>query len=596
MRFLHSGDLHFGAGRQLHPDYLKRQIRALRAVYAVAAQENVDCVVLAGDIFDNTNVRPPERDAFLKELLRVDKQGFTTLIVDGNHDEYFAGYCVEPSARILGADLIWRSAAEVRVGDELVGFDEHGAGHARKFRRATVQAKRMHKQACYRVITDRGEMIASERHGWLTRLTASGGVDGCRRWVQTRDLQPGMALAYLTDPWRVDESWDAGWLAGFYDGEGWINNSNVWLAQNPGALLGRAKRLLQEREFEFGERRQRKSSRCHCLWLRGERSTLRFLGMIRPQRLLLKSNDLWEGRSTCGPRTTAAAVKAVEYVGTRDVCALRTSTHTLISEGFLTHNSNIHFLRLLYEHKRFRHTIVAEGRPEWVTVAGQEFLLFPWHREAASALVKESRRHRTAPVVVLHLALKGAKADNGYRLPTGEELDPRVHACYLALGDLHLQQRPFKALPHMWYCGAPIQHDFGETLPKGCLIVDPREPTTPRFVPLEVRPRLITVQSLDEHRQADQHDLFRLIAHHAIEKNDRFPQNIVKIDYRFDVSSVKVLKRRARGQADEVTHSPLYGLEAVLREVAGLKGRALKLALKRGYSYFNTLARAGEGG
>ena len=349
MRFLHSADLHFGAGRQLHPDYLQRQIRAMRALYRVAERENVDCVVLAGDIFDNTNVRPPERDAFLRELLRIDHRGFTTLIVDGNHDEYFAGY------------------------------------------------------------------------------------------------------------------------------------------------------------------------------------------------------------------------------------------------------SNIRFLRLLYERKRFRHTVVAEGAPEWVTVAGQEFLLFPWRRDSAKTLVKESRRHRAAPVVVLHAALKGAKADNGYRLPTGDELDPRVHASYIALGDLHLMQCPIKRLPHMWYCGAPIQHDFGETLPKGCLIVDPTEPTAPRFVPLELQPRLITVRSLKEQRGADQHDLFRLIATHAIEKDENFPQNIVKIDYRFDASRVKVVKRHARGQADEVRQSPLYGLEAVLREVAGLTGRPLKLALKRGYSYMNTLARAGEG-
>jgi DNA repair exonuclease SbcCD nuclease subunit len=349
-KFVHSGDLHFGASRQLHPGYLRRQLHAMRAVYNVAERENADCVVWSGDIFDNTNVRPPERDAFLKELLRMDKRGFTTLIVDGNHDEYFAGY------------------------------------------------------------------------------------------------------------------------------------------------------------------------------------------------------------------------------------------------------SNIHFLRLLYEAHRFKHTIIAEGAPEWVTIAGQEFLLFPWHRDAAKTLVKESRRHRTPPVVVLHLALKGAKADNGYPLPTGEELDPRVHACYVALGDLHLCQRPIKAMPHMWYCGAPIQHDFGETLPKGCLVVEPTEPTKPRFVPLDLKPQLLTVRSLAEHRRAEQDNLFRLIAEHAIEKDERFPQNIVKIDYRFDASRVKVLKRRARGQADEIRHSPLYGLEAVLREVAGLHGRPLKLALTRGYRYFNTLARAGEGG
>jgi DNA repair exonuclease SbcCD nuclease subunit len=593
MKFVHAADLHFGAGRQVLPNYLRRQVHALRAIYHTATAHNVDCVVLAGDIFDRSNVAPPERDAFLKELLRADKRGFTTLIVDGNHDEYFAGYCVDPRTRILGADLIWRPAEEVRVGDELVGFDEHGAGRERKFRRAVVQAKRMRKQLCYRVITDRGEMVASELHGWLVRPEATGGRNGCRQWIHTRDLKPGMVLAYFADPWPRDDSWDAGWLAGFYDGEGWINNRNVWFAQNPGSILRRARSLLKSRGFEFGERQQRADSHCRCLWLCGEKAGLRLLGMIRPQRLLLKASNLWEGRSTWGPRTISATVKSVEYVGKRDVCALQTSTRTLISEGFLTHNSNIHFLRLLYEHKRFKNTVIAEGAPEWATVAGQEFLLFPWHRDAAKNLVKESRRHRKPPVVVLHLALKGAKADNGYRLPSGEELDPRVHARYIALGDLHLCHRPIKAMPYMWYCGAPIQHDFGETLPKGCLVVDTDQPTTPQFVPFDLRPQLVTLTSLAEHRQADQRDLFRLVTSHVVERGSDFPANIVKLDYRFDPKSVKAIKRRARGKADEVRESPLFGLEQVLREVAGLQGRPLKLAMKRGYSYFTALVRAG---
>jgi DNA repair exonuclease SbcCD nuclease subunit len=348
VKFLHAADLHFGAGRQVFPDYLRRQVRALRTIYRTAEQYNVDCVVLAGDIFDRSNVFPPERDAFLKELLRADKRGFTTLLVDGNHDVYQEGY------------------------------------------------------------------------------------------------------------------------------------------------------------------------------------------------------------------------------------------------------SNIHFLRVLYEHRRFRHTIVADRAPEWVTVAGQPFLLFPWHKDAGRELVKLTRKARPLPVVALHLALKGARADNGYRLPSGDELNTeRIRACYIALGDLHLKQRPLKHAPHMWYCGAPIQHDFGEQLPKGCLIVDPAAPTTPQFVAFDLHPQLVTITSLAEQRKADPHDLLRLVTSHVVERGADFPANIVKLDYRFDPKSVKTLQRRVRGKADEVRESPLFGLEQILREVAGLEGRPLKLALKRGYSYFNTLVRAG---
>src|SRR5262249_8852293 len=50
-------------------------------------------------------------------------------------------YCLAPDTRVLGDDMRWRPIGSVRVGDVLVGFDEHGEAHApRTLRPAVVEA------------------------------------------------------------------------------------------------------------------------------------------------------------------------------------------------------------------------------------------------------------------------------------------------------------------------------------------------------------------------------------------------------------------------------------------------------------------------
>jgi DNA repair exonuclease SbcCD nuclease subunit len=92
--FVHSSDLHFGKGRNIS-GYLERQCQAMDFVYDTARENNVGTVLIVGDIYERETLRDSEREAFTERLLQRDTEGFTTLIINGNHD-----WCTETQYNI----------------------------------------------------------------------------------------------------------------------------------------------------------------------------------------------------------------------------------------------------------------------------------------------------------------------------------------------------------------------------------------------------------------------------------------------------------------------------------------------------------------
>ncbi len=243
-------------------------------------------------------------------------------------------FCTAPEAKILLTDLTWVRADVVQVGAELIAFDEMPKGHQHSFRAARVLAVKHLRRPRVLVRTSHGTTIVSTEHPLLARSHKLA-----RRWVRAADLRPGMQLAFLAGPWEPDTSWDGGWLAGFFDGEGWVSSVKVGYAQNTGPTLDRAEALLTERAFEFW--RCNSNSTAQCAITNGLRETLRFLGVIRPTRLLRKSRGIWEGRRTWGKQSPICRVLSVEPLEEGPVVALETTTKTYISDGFFSHNCAI---------------------------------------------------------------------------------------------------------------------------------------------------------------------------------------------------------------------------------------------------------------
>jgi DNA polymerase I-like protein with 3'-5' exonuclease and polymerase domains len=259
-----------------------------------------------------------------------------------------ADYCVSPATRILREDLTWCPAGSVKEKDSLIGFDETLRGRETKYRKSVVEFVSRIRRPCYLVVTDSGSMTASSEHGWVCKKRSSR-FSRVREWVKTSDLEPGDEIAAFGKPWETDLSWEGGYLSGIVDGEGWLtslskskaktNRGSLAVGQNPGPVLDRTKALLENRGFDFHLGNQENGVKR--IELRGMYDALRLIGMVRPVRMLEKSSCLWEGRSTWGKRTSPAKVLRVEFVGEQEVIAIRTSTRTLIAEGFLTHNSGV---------------------------------------------------------------------------------------------------------------------------------------------------------------------------------------------------------------------------------------------------------------
>lgn len=251
-------------------------------------------------------------------------------------------YCLDPSTRVLCTDLIWREIDTIAVGDELLGFDEHaGVGTSgRKYQRALVESTQRIVRPCWRVWFDDGtEVVASTEHRWLVGYGSAN-----LKWQTTDRLRIGTRMATVGRPWTRDETHDGGWIAGIFDGEGWLTkrtsadaqrgSASIGVSQKPGPVLDRMMLLLKEREFEFARRDYTSASTLTITGGVAER--LRLMGTLRPTRLLDGFVDTLIGRRVEARRTTC--VVGVEYVGEREVVALGTSTSTFIAEGLHSHN------------------------------------------------------------------------------------------------------------------------------------------------------------------------------------------------------------------------------------------------------------------
>ena len=75
-------------------------------------------------------------------------------------------YCVAPETRLLTRDLIWKPIGDMRVGERLIGFDEHRVSpfRFRRLKDAIVTQTGIKKMPCYRVFMKSGEVVIHQRH------------------------------------------------------------------------------------------------------------------------------------------------------------------------------------------------------------------------------------------------------------------------------------------------------------------------------------------------------------------------------------------------------------------------------------------------
>ncbi len=280
-------------------------------------------------------------------------------------------FCLAPETPVLTNDLRWVPVGSLRLGDKLIGFDEDipgGIGSYRAWREAEVTETTIIQAPRYEITLESGKKIlATADHMWLAKRGQGGGKGSGPRgqrskkypqnwcWIKVKDLKPGDSIKSIgADPWEADDTREGGWLAGIFDGEGHLSGraggqSILGFAQNPGIVLDKTVQLLEEKGFDFTQHFS--ENRIIKMTLGGGvAEIMRFLGTIRPERLLDKFGDFFYGRRIYGHLDKAAdRVVSVELKDHGPVVALGTSTNTLVAEGLLSHNSKIGQFFTLYK-------------------------------------------------------------------------------------------------------------------------------------------------------------------------------------------------------------------------------------------------------
>ena len=102
MKILHTSDWHLGK-RLEHFSRLDEQNEVLREICKIADEEKVDCVVIAGDLFDTFNPSTEAVDLFYKTLKRLADNGKRAVVaIAGNHDSPDRIEAPDPLARECG--------------------------------------------------------------------------------------------------------------------------------------------------------------------------------------------------------------------------------------------------------------------------------------------------------------------------------------------------------------------------------------------------------------------------------------------------------------------------------------------------------------
>jgi hypothetical protein len=315
---------------------------------------------------------------------------------------------------------------DLKVGDELFAFDENldPVSKRRYWKKATVLGNKPDLAEVYKIEFSDGTSIeATGDHPFLFKVhgptkykwtTVEELMRICYRANNKNNRSLGVAGAesqYMplrvqrfVPTWTTDESRNAGYLAGFYDGEGCLsqrrkprrncgkNESHFTLTvtQLPGPVLDRAKGILDEMGFEHVEAdRDPRGQGCRVVTLLGGMgNVLKFLGSIRPTRLLNNFKpDIVGAIKKCAEDVFITSIKPV---GVKGIYSLMTDTKTYISEGFLSHNTSYHVgLDEDWENVIADRLEAKIGEHEWVDIEGVVFDLK--HHPAGSSGIPQGR-------------------------------------------------------------------------------------------------------------------------------------------------------------------------------------------------------------
>ena len=148
----------------------------------------------------------------------------------------------------------------------------------------------------------------------------------------------------------------------------------------------------------------------------------------------------------------------------------------------------------------------------WLAIPPQKTVSGKWNTTDFHFMVKHFLssipKEDSSPIIgVAHEFFDGAILENGHKIDKGlTNLPKSRRVCYWALGDIHKSNQQISH--NAWYCGSPLQQNFGEKRPKGVLQVDLGQ--SPKFIELKTPLPLLNLTK--------------------IPKNNRWPEGFIKLE------------------------------------------------------------------
>lgn len=254
----------------------------------------------------------------------------------------FSG-CLTPDHRVLTSDLRYIPLGRLQVGDTVVSFDEECSQdgiRSRRYKTGTVLNVGRDIRDVYQVKLQSGKRFkVTGDHKWLTKLGSN------YRWTTTDHLRKGTNIPKLLDEWETLDSYEAGWLAGMFDGEGHLSArtttggtvAQLGISQKEGPTLNRIKYLLASVLSETAVSSHIQNSVCQLRIQGGLTNIAKVLGALRPERLLSKFSPEMLGRINC-PDSRNDIVESVVYLGKLEIVKTDIDTKTMVVEGYPHHN------------------------------------------------------------------------------------------------------------------------------------------------------------------------------------------------------------------------------------------------------------------
>jgi len=299
--------------------------------------------------------RPQDCDGELAWPERFPEHIIPTMKSDASK---FAWACNPYEAPILMADLSMRPIGTVVPGDKIVGFRIGDNRRRARYQEATVLDVHKSLQPCVKVTFDSGRTIrCTANHRWWTGRNDAAHPPYAPAWIggELRRVCPPAIPQLAPDEVRA-----AGWLAGFFDGEGTVSlnlrrehnsaSALISFTQSAGKNLPLCEKLeanLSLLGLDYGMRhRQRAKGHApvRSYWLKagptGRSSMLslyqRFLHQVQPTK--------WRDRiieSAINSRmfTGRERVISIEPDATEEVYGLTTTTGNYVVWGLASSNS-----------------------------------------------------------------------------------------------------------------------------------------------------------------------------------------------------------------------------------------------------------------